>query len=146
MQNNILKESDCKIKKMQDQVEFNIINNELIKTGDNIVVAVSGGPDSMCLLEILFELKNKFKEEHNIEYNLVVAHVNHGFRKESDDEKIYVEEFCKKLLIPFFYLKEDVPSKALEMKMSHETCSRKIRYGFFDKIWCICQKSEQIEK
>ena len=130
----VLKESDCKIKKIQDQVEFNIINNKLIKSGDSIVVAVSGGPDSMCLLTILYELKSKFKEVHNIEYNLVVAHVNHGFRKESDDEKIYVEEFCKKLLIPFFYLKEDVPKKALEMKMSHETCSRKIRYDFFDEI------------
>ena len=115
----VLKESDCKIKKIQDQVEFNIINNKLIKSGDSIVVAVSGGPDSMCLLTILYELKSKFKEVHNIEYNLVVAHVNHGFRKESDDEKIYVEEFCKKLLIPFFYLKEDVPKKALEMKRDY---------------------------
>ena len=63
-----------------DKVKNNIIENELIKNGDKVVVAVSGGPDSMCLLDTL----NKLKDELN--FSICVAHVNHGIRKESDDE------------------------------------------------------------
>ena len=109
-----------------DKVKNNIIENELIKNGDKIVVAVSGGPDSMCLLDTL----NKLKEELN--FSICVAHVNHGIRKESDDEKVYVENYCKKYSIPFHYLKVDVPKLSKENKMSEETYGRKVRYDFFE--------------
>ena len=79
-------------------VQDNIINNNLIKKDDKIVVAVSGGPDSMCLLDSLFKLKDKLK------FKVVVAHVNHGIREESEQEKVYVEKFCKVRDIPFYYL------------------------------------------
>lgn len=115
-------------------VKNNIIDNNLIKNGDKIVVAVSGGPDSMCLLNTLYLLKNVIKEEFNIQYDFIVAHVNHMIRKESDDEKIYVENYCKKLNIPFFYLKENVVEMSKKIKMSEEACGRKIRYDFFEKV------------
>ena len=111
-----------------DKVKNNIIENELIKNGDKIVVAVSGGPDSMCLLDTL----NKLKEELN--FSICVAHVNHGIRKESDDEKVYVENYCKKYSIPFHYLKVDVPKLSKENKMSEETYGRKVRYDFFEEV------------
>ena len=111
-----------------DKVKNNIIENELIKNGDKIVVAVSGGPDSMCLLDTL----NKLKEELN--FSICVAHVNHGIRKESDDEKVYVENYCKKYSIPFYYLKVDVPKLSKENKMSEETYGRKVRYDFFEEV------------
>ena len=57
---------------------------DLIKDGDKIVLGVSGGPDSMCMLDMMRELK----EEKNIDFKIYVAHINHMIRKEAiDDEK-----------------------------------------------------------
>lgn len=50
-------------KKIQKEVSNNIIQNNLIKNNDKIVVAVSGGPDSMCLLTVLNDLKSLFKKK-----------------------------------------------------------------------------------
>lgn len=117
-----------------DKVEKNIIDNKLIKNNDKILVAVSGGPDSMCLLTVLHELRFKLKDVYNIEYFIGVAHVNHMIRNESDEEYIYVKNWCDKLDIPMYYLKEDVPNISKKMKLSEETCGRKIRYDFFNKV------------
>lgn len=109
-------------------VKNNIVENSLVKKGDKIVVAVSGGPDSMCLLDTLYRLKDE------LEFSILVAHVNHGIRIESDLEKEYVEKYCKERNIPFFYLKVDVPKLSKEKKMSEETCGRMVRYDFFEKV------------
>ena len=121
-------------KRIQKEVSNNIIQNNLIKNNDKIVVAVSGGPDSMCLLTVLNDLKSLFKKKYNINYELVVAHVNHSIRLESENEKIYVENVCEKLNIPFFYLKENVEAISKERKISVEACGRKIRYKFFNDV------------
>lgn len=115
-------------------IEQNIINNNLIKNNDKIVIGVSGGPDSMCLLYSLINLKNTFVQKYNISYSLVVAHVNHMIREESKEEKIYVENFCKQYDIPFYYLEEDVKNNSKEAKMSEEAYGRKIRYDFFEDV------------
>ncbi|MEG2310760.1 MAG: tRNA lysidine(34) synthetase TilS [Clostridia bacterium] len=120
--------------KITNKVENVIINNKLITTGDKIIVAVSGGPDSMCLLSVLNDLKSKFNQKYNIKYSLIVAHVNHMIREVSNDEKLYVEEFCKKIQVPFFYLKKDVVKLSKKLKLSEETCGRKVRYDFFNEI------------
>lgn len=117
-----------------DKVEDNILKNELIKNGDKIVVGVSGGPDSMCLINTLLSLQDKLKKNNNIEYLLCVAHINHMIREESKQEKIYVENFCKKNNLPFYYLEEDVINNSKKEKMSEETYGRKIRYDFFEKV------------
>lgn len=119
---------------IKNEVINNITKNNLIVDGDKIVVAVSGGPDSMCLLNVLNDINSILKLEYNISYSLMVAHVNHGIRKESENEKEYVVHFCKKLNIPFFYLKEDVINLAKENKLSVEACGRKVRYDFFYKV------------
>ncbi|MEG1058887.1 MAG: tRNA lysidine(34) synthetase TilS [Clostridia bacterium] len=143
MQDKILKEknnieeylnSDKKLQEFEKDVLNIIIENKLIENGDKIVVAVSGGPDSMCLLNILYELQPIFSKEHNIDYKMVVAHVNHGIREESKQEKTYVENFCGNINIPFFYLEENVPKLSKKLKLSEETCGRKVRYEFFEKI------------
>ena len=56
--------------------------------GENVVVAVSGGPDSMALLHLLTRVKKA------LDINVVCAHVNHNVRRESDDELIFVNKFC----------------------------------------------------
>ncbi|MDD2435513.1 MAG: tRNA lysidine(34) synthetase TilS [Bacilli bacterium] len=71
-----------------EKVYNTLLTNNKIKYGDTIVVAVSGGPDSMALLHILSRLKKA------IDIEVVCAHVNHNVRKESYNEKVFVENFC----------------------------------------------------
>ena len=59
-----------------------------IRENDKILVAVSGGPDSICLLNILYNIKERLKIE------LYVAHVNHLIRKEAKSDAEFVKEFC----------------------------------------------------
>lgn len=129
-----LKENISVCEVITKNVEQVIINNKLIDNNDKLVVAVSGGPDSMCLLSILIDLKDTFKSKYNINYTIIVAHVNHMIREESEQEKVYVESFCKNNDINFYYLKENVPELSKKLRMSEETCGRYIRYKFFDKI------------
>ena len=87
-----------------------------------IVAAISGGPDSMCLLDILLNYANKFK--------IVVAHVHHNLRDESDEEARNLEKYCIDNNIIFEMMKiEKYPNN----KFSEES-ARKIRYDFFAKI------------
>lgn len=109
-------------------VKNNIISNNLIKKNDKVIVAVSGGPDSMCLLDSLYKIKDE------LEFEVIVAHVNHGIREESEGEKVYVETYCKERNIPFNYLKVDVPKLSKEQKISEETCGRNVRYEFFEEL------------
>ena len=67
---------------------YNFIDKLDIKN-KYIVAGISGGPDSMCLLDVLLSLRNKYG------YKVVVAHVHHNLRKESDDEALKLEEYCK---------------------------------------------------
>ena len=109
-------------------VKNNIISNNLINKNDKVIVAVSGGPDSMCLVDSLYKLKEE------LEFEIIVAHVNHGIREESEQEKVYVETYCKERNIPFNYLKVDVPTLSKEQKISEETCGRNVRYEFFEEL------------
>ena len=68
----------------------------LIQKQDKIVIGVSGGPDSMCLLDSLYCLKEKLGIE------IVVAHVNHMIRKEAEEETAYVKKYCNKNDIPCY--------------------------------------------
>ena len=68
---------------------------EEIQYGDAVVVCVSGGPDSMALLHLVNSLKE------NLGIYLICAHVNHNVRKESAEEKIFVERFCHQNKICF---------------------------------------------
>lgn len=95
---------------------------KLFNNNDTIVIACSGGPDSMCLLNLV----NSYKEEYNLK--IICAHVNHGLRKESDEEKEFVKEYCKKNNIIFEYFKI---TEYKNNKFS-ESEARLKRYKFFD--------------
>ena len=83
-------------KMLEEKVLKTIKEHELIKNGDTIVIGVSGGPDSMALLNVLISLNNSKK----INCKIVVAHINHGIRVEADEETKYVQDFCEKNNIP----------------------------------------------
>ena len=108
---------------------LNTINKyNLIKKGDKIVIGVSGGPDSMCLLDSLYCLKEKLGIE------IFVAHINHMIREEADEETEYVKEYCKNKNIKCYVKKADVEKLAKEQKLGTEEMGRKIRYEFFNEV------------
>ena len=114
---------------MLEEKVFNTINRyDMVQEGDKIVVGVSGGPDSISLLNIL----NNLKERLNIK--IYVAHINHMIRKEADEESEYVREFCAKIDIDFFIKKIDVENESKRLKIGTEEAGRNIRYNFFEEV------------
>lgn len=114
---------------MIDKVKAFINDNKLIQKCDKILVALSGGPDSICLLNIL----NSFKEEFDIE--IAAAHINHMLRgEESIKDEEYSREMCKKLNIEFYSIQIDIDKISKEKNISHEMAGRDERYKFFRKI------------
>lgn len=115
---------------LEEKILHTIKKYELIKKGNTIVIGVSGGPDSMTLLNSLIFLR----EEKQIECNIVVAHINHGIRVEADEETKYVEEFCKNNNIDCYIKKEKVEELAKKEGIGTEEAGRKLRYSFFEEI------------
>ena len=113
---------------MKQKILQTIKKYNLIEENDSIVIGVSGGPDSICLLHILNELKNE------LNFKIYVAHVNHMIREEADSETEYVKSFCKKLGIECFIKKIDILKQAEEQKKGTEETGRHARYEFFNEI------------
>lgn len=105
-----------------------INENNLIEENDKVLVAVSGGPDSICLLTILYNLKEVLK------IDLSVAHVNHLIRSDAKDDAEYVKTFCESKNIKFFLKECDVTKKSKQEKISLEEAGRNARYDFFKEI------------
>lgn len=115
---------------MEEKILEIIKRYNLIENGDKIVVGVSGGPDSITLLNVL---KN-IKEKEIIKFNLVVCHINHMIREEAVSDEKYVEEYCKKNNIDFFAKRIKVEEMAEKEKIGTEEAGRKARYEFFNEI------------
>ena len=122
---------------LQEKVLKTIEENSLIQKNDKVIVGVSGVPDSMCLLDTLYDLKEKLQIE------IIVCHINHGIRKEADEETLYVQEYCKNHNIPCYVKRENVKKLANEQKLGTEEMGRKIRYEFFEEI-AIKEKANKI--
>jgi len=106
------------VKKIQE----NIFRYELLERRAKIVVGVSSGPDSVCLLDALCKLQKKYNPE------LIVAHVNYGLRgKDSEKDEKFVKKLAKKYSLPTEILKVGKVGKS-------EDKLRKIRYDFFEKV------------
>ncbi len=113
---------------MEEKFLNSIKKFKLIEKGDSIVIGVSGGPDSMCLLNLL----NCFKEKLDIK--IYVSHVNHMIRKESDEETEYVLKFCEKIGIECFIKKVNIVELSKKNKIGTEEAGRKARYEFFEEV------------
>lgn len=106
-----------------------ISDNGMISSGDNIIVALSGGADSVCLLHILLSLKDE------LSVNVSAAHVNHRLRgEESQRDETFVRELCERLGVTLFVRDCDVGELARERKVSEELCGRDVRYEFFSEL------------
>ncbi len=111
-----------------DKVRNTITEYRLINRGESVLVALSGGSDSVAMLHILFSLSK------DLGFNLYAAHVNHRLRAEADTDEKFVVSLCENLGIKCFTKGFDVEKCAKENSISCELAGRKIRYEFFDEI------------
>jgi len=101
----------------------------MISPGDKVLVAVSGGPDSVCLLHILNRLAR------DMSLVLHVLHINHGIRKrESRREARFVSELADRMGIPVSVRLIDVPSYARKKKLTLEEAARDMRYKALESL------------
>ncbi len=117
---------------MKNKVIETIKKYNLIENGDKLVLGVSGGPDSIAMLDILNEIK--IDEKIDLKFNIVVAHINHMIREEATDDEAFVKDFCKKKSIEFYSKSIDVQKLANTNKIGTEEAGRNARYEFFDEI------------
>lgn len=97
---------------LEQKVWQTIVQYQMLEEQDKIVVAVSGGPDSMCLLHVLKQIQ----QEKLPAIELIVAHVNHQLRKEAKQEEKYVQDYCEKRKIQCFVKEVNVLEMAKEQK------------------------------
>lgn len=115
---------------MLQKIMETIKENAMLNKEDKIIVGVSGGPDSMCLLHILNTLRNTYF------IDIVAAHLNHGLRgKDADEDEEYVKEFCEKNNIEFYSKKVNIEELSNTWGISSEMAGREARYSFFLELF-----------
>lgn len=97
--------------------------NSLIENDDTIVIGLSGGSDSMCLLDIIMKLSKKIK--------IVCAHINHNIREESAEELLFIKDYCQKNNV---IVETTTFDKKSTEKNYNELELREKRYAFFEEI------------
>ena len=112
---------------MEQVIDF-IKQNNMIKSGEIIGVACSGGRDSICLLHFL----NSIKAELDCE--VVAVNVDHGIRTTSALDTEFVMQFCKDNHIRAYKFKAEALKVAKEEKLTIEQAARKVRYGIFETV------------
>ena len=129
---------DCRLEEEMDSIEkvrALIKENKLIDDGDKVVIGISGGADSVCLLLLLKDILNSD--------NIIAVHINHGIRgEEADRDENFVKILCAKYNIRLEIRHLNVPLFAKENKMSEEEAGRVLRYETFEKI----RKEEKASK
>ncbi|MDI9241982.1 tRNA lysidine(34) synthetase TilS [Fusibacillus kribbianus] len=103
-----------------------IKQEELIQAGETVAVGVSGGADSICLLSVLWELKER------LDIRVAAVHVHHGIRgAEADRDEAFVRRFCQERDVPLLVYHRQVPKLAAELGLSEEEAGRMARYECF---------------
>lgn len=101
-----------------------------VKRGDTLIVALSGGADSVSLLNVLLDLKDT-----DLELEVMAAHVNHKLRgEESDRDEQFVRRLCEQRGVTLFVHSEDVGALSALRRQSVELCGREVRYDFFREL------------
>ncbi len=110
---------------LQTNVFSYIRRHNLIGPGQKVLVAVSGGADSVCLLHVLYALRTE------LQISLHAAHLNHGLRgAEADADAEYVARLAQQLAVPLTAEKRDVAGYKREHRLTLEEAARVVRYAF----------------
>jgi len=103
----------------------------MFQSGDRVVLGVSGGADSICLLFVLLKLRE------SLDIELCVVHVNHGVRPDAGEDAAYVESLCRQYQLPFLLEEISLPELAVKLGATQEEAGRIARYEAFEKA---CEK------
>ncbi|MDQ7056600.1 MAG: tRNA lysidine(34) synthetase TilS [Persephonella sp.] len=101
----------------------------LLKKGDSVLIAFSGGIDSTVLATLLLKLKNYLGIDR-----ISLAHLNHSLRKEADEDQKFCETFAREKGLNIYTRKVDVRGYASKYSMSVEEAARKVRYSFLQEV------------
>jgi len=115
-------------KKVEQKIIKFIKEYNLIESGDRIIIALSGGADSVFLLKFL----NKYQSKYKIK--LAAFHLNHLLRKDSTSDQKFSENICSQLQIPFFSEQKNVNLFAKRNKISVEEAGRVLRYKILKEL------------
>lgn len=111
------------------RVSKTITDHDLIDPGNAVLIALSGGPDSVALLDILCRMRKRLK------LDLSAVYINHLIRpKAASRESSFCEKLCEKLKVKFISVSSDVPTLAAKSKQSLEQAGREVRYFTFERI------------
>lgn len=114
------------IKELKQRVYSSIQDDNLFPPGKPLLIAVSGGPDSVCLLHVLSQIRDDLK------LKLYAVHLNHQLRgEEAEADARYVEEMARRLNIPAIIESRNVLSYKNKYRLSPEEAAREVRYTFF---------------
>lgn len=106
-----------------------IKKHNMIKKGDNVIIGISGGSDSVALLHFFVSKKQQ------LDINIYAAHINHMLRgDESIRDMQFVKSYCEKLGVELFLLETDVKQLAKDQKIGIEECGRNVRYNYFEQL------------
>jgi tRNA(Ile)-lysidine synthase len=115
--------------KVLRQVQRAIEKHALVTPGDGMVVGVSGGPDSLCLLHILLRLREAYR------LRLHVAHLHHGARgPDADADAEFVAALADEWELPVTVERQDVPALAHAHRLAFEEAARRVRYAFLARV------------
>lgn len=118
---------------MKREVLATIREYNLINKNENIVIGVSGGPDSMALLYVLLDIKDK------LDFNIHIAHINHGVRGDAATrDQLFVGKIAMGLGLPYYTKNVNMIEYGKEKGISAEEAGRELRYGFFREILESC--------
>jgi tRNA(Ile)-lysidine synthase len=113
---------------MLNRIAKYIKQNEMIKPGDQVIVGVSGGPDSIALLHIMKLISQE------MDFSITCAHLNHCLREQALAEELFVKNKCCLWDIPFYARTVAVRDVAEQQKKSLEEAGRNCRYQFFAEL------------
>ena len=118
---------------MYQRVKAYVEKYHMLERGDKVIVGVSGGADSVCLLFMLLELQ---KEK---EITIIAVHVHHGIRgRAADADEDYVRKICREQNVELYVWHEDVKYYAMEYKMTLEEAGRNVRRKVFEDVMAKC--------
>jgi tRNA(Ile)-lysidine synthase len=114
---------------MYTKVKEHIVTNQLIKEGEKLLLAVSGGADSMAMLDVVSRLSSDFR------FSFMVVTVDHGLRgKESEADRLFVEQYCETRAIPVIGQTVDVIGYKKQHQVGTQVAAREMRYQVFQDV------------
>jgi len=107
-------------------VKNTILSHKLINRGDYVLLGLSGGPDSLCLLHVLLDLKSE------LGFEMSAVHVNHGIRGQAaDEDAMWVSKYCNRIGVSCTRVESNVPLYAEKLHLTEEEAGRRVRREIF---------------